>query len=64
MRKTVLWCLLAALLVVGLAADSYAVLYTCQVNAVGVEEWQLSMSINRRCQCHLYEQRFILGTVC
>ena len=38
MRKTVLWALLAVLLGIGLAGQSYAAQYTCQVNAVGLEQ--------------------------
>ena len=41
MRKTVLWALLAVLLVIGLAGQSSAAQYTCQVNAVGLENGNL-----------------------
>jgi hypothetical protein len=61
MRKTVLLGILAALLVVGLAAKSDAVLYTCQVNGVGAEGNNLYVYLTDDANGDFIGQRFLLG---
>lgn len=63
MRKTVLLGLLAALLVMGLAVDSHAVLYTCQVNAVGVEGSNLYVYLTDDVEFAFTLQRYLLGPI-
>lgn len=63
MRKTVLLGFLAALLVMGLAVDSSAGLYTCQVNAVGVEGSNLYVYLTDDVGVTFTLQRFFLGPI-
>ena len=63
MRKTVLLGFLAALLVMGLAVDSYADLYVCQVNAVGVEGSNLYVYLTDDVGFNFTLQRFFLGPI-
>jgi hypothetical protein len=63
MRKTVLWGLLAALMVIGLAANSDAAVYTCQVNGVGVENGNLYVILTDDVNVTFTLTKFLLGTV-
>ena len=63
MRKTALLGFLAALLVMGLATESNAVLYTCQVNAVGVEGANYYVYLTDDVGATFTLQRCLLGPV-
>lgn len=63
MRKTALLGFLAALLVMGLAAESNAVLYTCQVNAVGVEGANYYVYLTDDVNVTFTLQRCLLGPI-
>jgi hypothetical protein len=63
MRKTALLGFLAALLVMGLAAESNAVFYTCQVNGVGVEGSNLYVYLTDDVNATFTLQRCLLGPI-
>jgi hypothetical protein len=63
MRKTVLLGLLAALIVTGWAANSQAAVYTCQVNAVGVESGNFYVYLTDDANATFTLTRFLLGNV-